>query len=89
MALLKVGSLQIQTRAGEVVAPAEVKNCGLLERAKVKNCKMEHSAYISSAFSVPLRSKMLVLSVVDVLGDRLQHVRGRGIVAKGLTHVDE
>jgi hypothetical protein len=31
----------------------------------------------------------LVFSVVDVLGDCLQHVRGRGIVAKGLTHVDE
>jgi hypothetical protein len=52
MALLdKVGSLQIQTRAGEVVAPAEVKNCGLLERAEVKNCKMEHSALSTQKFS--------------------------------------
>jgi hypothetical protein len=32
---------------------------------------------------------MLVLSVVDVLGDRVQHVRGRGVVAKGFAHMDE
>ena len=32
---------------------------------------------------------MLVLSVADVLGNRIQHVRGRGVVAKGLAHVDE
>ena len=32
---------------------------------------------------------MLVLSVADVLGNRLQHVCWRGIVAKRLTHVDE
>jgi hypothetical protein len=34
-----VGSLSIQTRAGGVVAVAGVKNCGLSERARVKNCK--------------------------------------------------
>ncbi len=34
-------------------------------------------------------SKMLVLSVADVLGNRIQHVDGRGVVAKGLAHVDE
>ena len=37
----KVGSLSIQTRAGEVVALAGVKNCGLSERTGVKNCKKE------------------------------------------------
>ena len=44
MALLdKVGSLSIQTRAEELVAAAEVKNCVGSERDGVKNCKMEHS----------------------------------------------
>jgi hypothetical protein len=41
MALLdNVGSLSVQTRAEELVAAAEVKNCGGSEREKVKNCKM-------------------------------------------------
>jgi hypothetical protein len=48
MALLdKVGSLSIQTRAEELVAAAEVKNCGGAERTGVKNCKKEHSALSS------------------------------------------
>jgi hypothetical protein len=34
-----VGSLSIQTHAEELVAAAEVKNCGRSERARVKNCK--------------------------------------------------
>jgi hypothetical protein len=48
MALLdKVGSLSIQTRAEELVAMAEVKNCVASERDEVKNCKKEHSALSS------------------------------------------
>jgi len=36
-----MGSLQIQTRAEELVAVAEVKNCVAPERDKVKNCKRQ------------------------------------------------
>jgi hypothetical protein len=40
MALLDmVGSLLIQTRTEELVALADVKNCGAPERDEVKNCK--------------------------------------------------
>jgi hypothetical protein len=34
-------------------------------------------------------SPCLCVSVVDVLCDCIQHVGGRGVVAKGLTHMDE
>lgn len=45
MALLnKVGSLPIQTRAGEVVALVDVKNCGESETDDVKKCRGRHSA---------------------------------------------
>ena len=43
-----MGSLSIQTRAEEVVAMAEVKNCGLSERTRVKNCKRASSPLIST-----------------------------------------
>jgi len=44
---------------------------------------------LSSAFQEVLFSPCLCVSVVGVLCDGFQHIRGRGVIAKSFAHVDE
>ncbi len=73
---------KIENRTLALIKPVEM-DAGLRNR---KNCSERALPLLPPFLCV---SKMLVLSVADVLGNRIQHVDGRGVVAKGLAHVDE
>jgi hypothetical protein len=53
-------------------------------KSVAQSCRSASSALISGKFFALLR-----VSVVGVLCDGFQHIRGRGVVAKSFAHVDE
>jgi hypothetical protein len=65
--------------------------CRIWKKAKIKRCLLgkADSKGLLQHFPDPCRQCLLVVKLFRVLRDRLQHVPGRGVVAKSLTHVDE